>query len=106
MSVNRGLPQEPPMSPRTLVQPFFDPKTWTVSYVVSDKATGSAAVIDPVLDFEMKSGSTSTESADKVLAYVRDKGLKVQWILETHAHADHLSAARYIQQEAGGQVAI
>lgn len=94
------------MSPRTLVQPFFDPKTWTVSYVVSDKATGSAAVIDPVLDFEMKSGSTGTESADKVLAYVRDQRLKVQWILETHAHADHLSAARYIQQEAGGQVAI
>ena len=94
------------MSPRTLVQPFFDPKTWTVSYVVSDQATGSAAVIDPVLDFEMKSGSTGTESADQVLAHVRDRRLKVQWILETHAHADHLSAARYIQQEAGGQVAI
>ncbi|MBK6006820.1 MBL fold metallo-hydrolase [Ramlibacter ginsenosidimutans] len=94
------------MSRRILVEPFFDPKTWTVSYVVSDKASGRAAVIDPVLDFEMKSGSTSTESADKVLAYLRDKRLKVQWILETHAHADHLSAARYIQQEAGGLVAI
>jgi glyoxylase-like metal-dependent hydrolase (beta-lactamase superfamily II) len=94
------------MSHCTLVQPFFDPKTWTVSYVVSDPATGSAAVIDPVLDFEMKSGSTSTESADQVLAYLRDKRLEVQWILETHAHADHLSAARYLQQQAGGRVAV
>lgn len=94
------------MTRRTVVQPFFDPKTWTVSYVVADPATGSAAVIDPVLDFEMKSGSTSTESANQVLAYLQEKQLKVQWILETHAHADHLSAARHIQQEAGGQIAI
>jgi glyoxylase-like metal-dependent hydrolase (beta-lactamase superfamily II) len=94
------------MSQGTLVQPFFDPKTGTASYVVSDPATGSAAVIDPVLDFEMKSGSTSTESADQVLAYLRDNRLKVQWILETHAHADHLSAARYIQQQAGGRIAV
>jgi len=94
------------MTERTLVQPFFDPKTWTVSYVVSDRATGSAAVIDPVLDFDMKSGSTSTDSADKVLAYLRDKQLKLEWILETHAHADHLSAARSLQQQAGGRIAI
>jgi glyoxylase-like metal-dependent hydrolase (beta-lactamase superfamily II) len=94
------------MTERTLVQPFFDPDTWTVSYVVSDRATGSAAVIDPVLDFDMKSGSTSTDSADKVLAYLRDKQLQLEWILETHAHADHLSAARYLQQQAGGRIAI
>ena len=94
------------MTPRTLVQAFFDPRTWTVSYVVSDRATGSAAVIDPVLDFDMKSGSTGTGSADKVLAYLREKQLKLEWILETHAHADHLSSARYLQQQAGGRVAI
>jgi glyoxylase-like metal-dependent hydrolase (beta-lactamase superfamily II) len=94
------------MTQRTHVQPFFDPKTWTVSYVVSDLSTRSAAVIDPVLDFDMKSGSTGTASADKLLAYVRDNQLKVEWILETHAHADHLSAARYLQQQAGGRVAI
>ena len=94
------------MTARTHVQPFFDPKTWTVSYVVSDPATGAAAVIDPVLDFDMKSGSTGTESADQVLAYLREHGLKVEWILETHAHADHLSAARYLQEQAGGRIAI
>lgn len=94
------------MTRRTLVQPFFDPQTWTVSYVVSDRATGSAAVIDPVLDFDMKSGSTATASADKVLAYLRDRQLKLEWILETHAHADHLSAARYLQEQAGGRIAI
>lgn len=94
------------MTQRTTVQSFFDPTTWTVSYVVSDNATGSAAVIDPVLDFDMKSGSTGTASADKVLAYLREKQLKVEWILETHAHADHLSAARYLQEQAGGRIAI
>lgn len=94
------------MTASTHVQPFFDPKTWTVSYVVSDPATGAAAVIDPVLDFDMKSGSTGTESADQVLAYLREHRLQVQWILETHAHADHLSAARYLQQQAGGRIAI
>ena len=94
------------MTARTHVQPFFDPKTWTVSYVVSDPATGAAAVIDPVLDFDMKSGSTGTESADQVLDYLREHQLQVQWILETHAHADHLSAARYLQQQAGGRIAI
>jgi glyoxylase-like metal-dependent hydrolase (beta-lactamase superfamily II) len=106
MKVKQHFLQEPSMTERTLVQPFFDPKTWTVSYVVSDRATGSAAVIDPVLDFDMKSGSTSTGSADKVLAYLRDRQLKLEWILETHAHADHLSAARYLQQQAGGRIAI
>jgi len=91
---------------QTTIQPFFDDKTWTVTYVVTDKATKSAAIIDPVLDFDFKSGRTSTQSADKVLAYIREQGLKVQWILETHAHADHLSAARYLQQQVGGLIAI
>jgi glyoxylase-like metal-dependent hydrolase (beta-lactamase superfamily II) len=91
---------------RTTVQAFFDDKTWTVSYVISDNATRHAAIVDPVLDFDFKSGSTGTKSADKVLAHVRDLGLNVDWILETHAHADHLSGARYLQEKVGGRIAI
>ncbi len=94
------------MSARTTVQPFFDDKTGTVSYVVADNATGCAAIVDPVLDFDFKSGRTSTVQADKVLAYIRDHALQVQWILETHAHADHLSAARFLQQKVGGRIAV
>jgi glyoxylase-like metal-dependent hydrolase (beta-lactamase superfamily II) len=94
------------MATRTTTQGFFDPATWTVSYVVWDHATERAAVIDPVLDFDFKSGHTSTASADRLLAYVRDKGLQVDWILETHAHADHLSGARYVQAQVGGLIAI
>ncbi len=94
------------MSQRSVVQPFFEPKTGTVSYVLSDRASGRAAVIDPVLDFDMKSGCTGTASADQVLAYLRGGSLTLEWILETHAHADHLSAARYLQRQAGGRVAI
>jgi len=91
---------------QTTVKSFFDPATWTVSHVISDDATRMAAVIDPVLDFDFKSGSTQTRSADAVLAYVAGAGLTVQWILETHAHADHLSSARYVQKQAGGRIAI
>jgi len=94
------------MEARITVQAFFDDKTWTISYVISDNATRHAAIVDPVLDFDFKSGSTSTRSADKVLAYVRDRGLKVDWILETHAHADHLSGARHLQEKVGGRIAI
>jgi glyoxylase-like metal-dependent hydrolase (beta-lactamase superfamily II) len=94
------------MTARTTVQSFFDDKTWTVSYVIVDNATQSAAVVDPVLDFDFKSGCTTTVQADKVLAYIWRRGLNVQWILETHAHADHLSAARYLQEHVGGRIAI
>ena len=94
------------MEARTTVQAFFDDETWTASYVVSDNATRHAAIVDPVLDFDFKSGSTGTKCADKVLAYVRDRGLKVDWILETHAHADHLSGARHLQEKVGGRIAI
>ena len=90
----------------TTIRPFFDSTTWTVSYVVSDNATRAAAVIDPVLDYDFKSGHTSTASADKVIEYVGSAGLSVQWILETHAHADHLSGARYVQERLGGRIAI
>lgn len=91
---------------KTRVQPFFDPATGTVAYVLSDGATRMAAVIDPVLDFNIKSGRATTESADRILAFLKAEGLAVQWILETHAHADHLSAAGYIKKQAGGSVAI
>ena len=94
------------MSTATHIQPFFDPNTWTVSYVVSDIVTSNAAVIDPVLDYNFKSGHTDTKAADAVLAYIKTEKLTVQWILETHAHADHLSGARYLQQRAGGKIAI
>jgi glyoxylase-like metal-dependent hydrolase (beta-lactamase superfamily II) len=94
------------MSRTAQIQPFFDTETGTVSYVVSDPATGSAAVIDPVLGYDFKSGRTHTQAADQILASLAASGMKVQWILETHAHADHLSAARYLQKRVGGQIAI
>ena len=94
------------MSTRTTTQAFFDPNCWTVSYVLWCRATRRAAIIDPVLDFDFKSGHTGTASADQVLAYVRDHALHVDWILETHAHADHLSGARYLQERTGGRIAI
>jgi glyoxylase-like metal-dependent hydrolase (beta-lactamase superfamily II) len=94
------------MKNRTTTQAFFDPKTWTVTYLVSDPSTLRAAIIDPVLDYDFKSGHTSSTSADQVLAYVADHSLHVDWILETHAHADHLSGARYLQQRVGGRIAI
>ncbi|HRH16472.1 MAG TPA: MBL fold metallo-hydrolase [Aquabacterium sp.] len=88
------------------VQGFFDPATWTVSYVVYDKPGSACAIIDSVLDYDPKSGRTRTTSADRLIAFVKSHELQVQWILETHAHADHLSAAPYLRQQLGGQVAI
>ncbi|WP_137860614.1 MBL fold metallo-hydrolase [Variovorax sp. 3P27G3] len=94
------------MTNRTTTLAFFDPATGTVSYVVWENASRHAAVIDPVLDYDFKSGHTRTVSADRLLACIRSLGLRVDWILETHAHADHLSAARYIQEQVGGRTAI
>ncbi|MES2069936.1 MAG: MBL fold metallo-hydrolase [Pseudomonadota bacterium] len=88
------------------IKAFFDTVTSTVSYVVYDQAGGRAAIIDPVLDYDPKSGRTSTEAADRLVTYVREYALGVDWILETHAHADHLSAAHYLKQELGGKIAI
>ncbi len=85
---------------------FFDAATFTVSYVVHDPATGEAAIVDSVLDFDSSSGRTATTSADAVIEYVISHNLKVTWLLETHAHADHLSAAPYLQQKLGGKIAI
>jgi glyoxylase-like metal-dependent hydrolase (beta-lactamase superfamily II) len=94
------------MGIRTTTEGFFDPGTWTVSYVVWDHATRRAAVIDPVLDYDFKSGHTGTRSVDRVLAYLTQHDLQVDWILETHAHADHLSGARHLQSRVGGRIAI
>ncbi|MDN3919409.1 MBL fold metallo-hydrolase [Roseateles violae] len=91
---------------RLSVEAFYDARTGTVSYVLADPGSRRAAIVDPVLDFDFKSGHTSTESADRIEAHVRAQGLAVDWILETHAHADHLSAARHLQQRLGGRIAI
>ena len=88
------------------VEGFFDPGTWTVSYIVFDKKTRRCALIDSVLDFDSKSGRTSTTSADKLIARVRELDANVQWILETHVHADHLSAAPYLKKHLGGELGI
>ena len=92
------------MSPE--VKAFFDEATFTVSYVVKDPMSNKAAIIDSVLDFDYASGHTDTTSADEVIAYVKEQGLDIEWILETHVHADHLSAAPYIQEQVGGKIGI
>jgi len=93
-------------SPKADVKAFFDEATFTVSYVVKDPASNACAIVDSVLDFDYASGRTDTKSADEVIAWVRDQGLTVEWILETHVHADHLSAAPYIQERLGGKIGI
>jgi glyoxylase-like metal-dependent hydrolase (beta-lactamase superfamily II) len=94
----------------SLIQPqvhgIFDPLTWTVTYVVYEKYGSSCAIIDSVLDYDPKSGRTWHTSADKVIDFVQSNDLRVAWILETHAHADHLSAADYLRQKLGGRIAI
>ncbi len=96
-NARRGVPQ---------IKAFFDEPTFTASYVVHDPETRTAAIIDSVLDYDAASGRTSFASADAIIAYVHEHDLAVQWLLETHAHADHLSAAPYIQGKVGGKLAI
>jgi len=91
---------------RPTVEAFFDPATYTYSYVVSDPDSKHCAIIDSVLDYDPASGRTSHASADRLIAHVRENGLIVDWLLETHVHADHLSAAPYLKRELGGQLAI
>lgn len=85
---------------------FFDPRTFSVQYVVSDPATRQCAIVDPVLDYDEKSGATATHHADELLDYVREQGFEVQWILDTHPHADHFSAAQYLKGKTGAPTAI
>src|SRR5690606_18548030 len=91
---------------RPVVKSFFDPATFTVSHVVRDPGSNACAIIDSVLDYDQAAGRTSTASADALIAYVEAEDLEVQWLLETHAHADHLSAAPYLQERLGGRLAI
>ncbi len=91
---------------KPLVKTFFDEDTFTASHVVVDPATKEAAIIDSVLDFDQASGRTSTKSADAIIAYIRDNDLTVEWILETHVHADHLTAAPYLKEKLGGKTGI
>jgi glyoxylase-like metal-dependent hydrolase (beta-lactamase superfamily II) len=96
------------MPPRSHLQieGFFDPATWTVSYIVLDTTTKQCALVDSVLDYDPKAGRTGTASADRLIARVGELGARVQWILETHVHADHLSAAPYLKQRLGGRLGI
>jgi glyoxylase-like metal-dependent hydrolase (beta-lactamase superfamily II) len=94
------------MAARPHIKEFFDQATWTLSYIAADPDSGRAAIIDPVLDFDAKSGRTATRSAEALIAYLRDRRLTVDWILETHAHADHLTAAPYLKEKLGGRIAI
>ncbi len=91
---------------RAHVEPFYDKATSTFSYVVYGKDDRQCAIIDSVLDYDPKASRTSTESAEAIVRYVRQQGLQVQWILETHAHADHITAAPYLKEQLGGQIAI
>ena len=88
------------------VTAFFDEDTFTITYVVRDPNGTACAIIDSVLDFDYASGRTSTKSADEVIAFVQEKGYRVEWLLETHVHADHLSAAPYLQERLGGKIGI
>lgn len=88
------------------VHSFFDPHTFTITHVVADPAGKACAIVDPVLDYDPKSGVTSTGSAEAVMAFVRERGLEVAWILETHVHADHLTAAPLLKAELGGRTVI
>lgn len=88
------------------VDAFFDPATWTISYVLTDTATNQCAVIDSVLDYDPKSGRTGTATAERIIARIGELGARVEWLLETHVHADHFSAAPYLQSKLGGRIAI
>lgn len=100
------FPLSPQVPQAPCIESFFDHATGTASHVVYDQVGGHAAVIDPVLDYDAKSGHTSSTGADTIVHFLRTQRLTLEWILETHAHADHLSAAHYLQQTAGGKTAI
>jgi len=94
------------MTQKPEVTGFFDPRTWSIQYVVADPATGKCAIVDPVFDFDEKSGQTASLNADRLLGFVRSKGYEIEWILDTHPHADHFSAAAYLKAKIGAPTAI
>ena len=94
------------MTAKPIIEAFFDKPTNTISYLVTDPATRVAAVIDPVLDFDLSSGEVDTASAERILAVAEERGWRIVLVLETHAHADHLSAAPYIKAKTGAQIGI
>ena len=91
---------------KPIVKGFFDERTFSVQYVVADPETRQCAIVDPVLDFDEKSGATATRNADAILSYVKEQGSAVEWNLDTHPHADHFSAAQYLKQKTGAPTAI
>jgi len=101
-----AIPHPVDLSVKPEVTAFFDPPTNTVSYVVKDPASKACAIIDSVMDIDYAAGRISYESADKIVSFVKEHGLAVEWLIETHAHADHLSAAPYIQGKVGGKLGI
>lgn len=94
------------MSVTPKVETFFDPATWTFTHIVMDPNSNACAVVDSVMDIDYAAGRITYDNADQVIKYIKDNGLKLEWLLETHVHADHLSAAPYIQQELGGKIGI
>lgn len=94
------------MTQKPEVTGFFDPRTWSIQYVVADPVTGKCAIVDPVFDFDEKSGQTASLNADRLLEFVRSKGYEIEWILDTHPHADHFSAAAYLKAKTGAPTAI
>jgi glyoxylase-like metal-dependent hydrolase (beta-lactamase superfamily II) len=94
------------MSKKPEVTGFFDPRTWSVQYVVADPESKTCAIIDPVYDFEEKSGQTASINADRILRFVAEKGYVIEWILDTHPHADHFSAADYLKRKTGARTGI
>lgn len=101
-----SIPHDVDLSIKPEVKGFFDEATNTVSYVVKDPKSSSCAVVDSVMDIDYAAGRISYQSADEIIRYIQDSGLKVEWLIETHAHADHLSAAPYIQGKLGGKLGI
>lgn len=94
------------MPQRCKVTGFFDPRTFSIQYVVADPDAKKCAIVDSVLDYDEKSGSVAMENADAILRFVRAKGFEVEWLLETHPHADHFSAADYLKRKTGAPTAI
>ena len=100
------VPFAPDLSVKPEVVAFFDPDTNTISYIVRDPSSDSCAVVDSVMDIDYAAGRISYKSADKIIAAVQERGWKVEWLIETHVHADHLSGAPYLQQKLGGKIGI